>query len=79
MLLRENTKIIPEEFVAEEDFHRDSRKLLIGNEVNKDDKTIHTSNVSVPPDKAAAPDKSICCRPLIVDPSPPIYFMRLTT
>ncbi len=51
MLLRENAEITPEEFVAEEDFHRGNRKWLINDKVNKDDKTIHTSNV---PDKTAA-------------------------
>ncbi len=72
MLLRENAKITPKEFVAEEDFHRGNRKQLIDNKVNKDDKTIHTSNVPDPPDKTVAPDESICHGPLIFDPSPPI-------
>jgi hypothetical protein len=71
-LLRENAKITPEEFVAEEDFHRGNRKWLIDSKVNKDDKTIHTSNIPDPPGKTAAPDKSICRGPLIFDPSPPI-------
>jgi hypothetical protein len=71
-LLRENAKITPEEFVAEEDFHHGNRKRSIDDKVNKDDKTICTSNVPDPPDKTAIPDKSICCRPLIFDPSPPI-------
>jgi hypothetical protein len=61
-----------EEFVAEEDFQRDNRKRLINGKVNKDDKTIHTSNVPDPPDKMAAPEESICHGPLIFDPSPPI-------
>jgi hypothetical protein len=55
--------------VAEEDFHRGNRKWLINDKVNKDDKTICTSNV---PDETAAPDESICRVPLIFDPSPPI-------
>jgi hypothetical protein len=58
--------------VAEEDLHRGNRKQLIDDKVNKDDKTIHTSNVPDPPDKMVAPDKSICRGPLIFDPSPPI-------
>jgi hypothetical protein len=71
-LLRENTEITPEEVFAEEAFHRGNRKRLIDNKVNKDDETIRTSNVLDPPDEAATPDKSICCGPLIFDPSPPI-------
>jgi hypothetical protein len=71
-LLSENAEITPEEFVAEEDFHRGSRKWLIDKKVNKDDETICTSNVPDPPDKTVAPDKSICRGPLIFDPSPPI-------
>jgi hypothetical protein len=55
-LLRENAEITPEEFVAEEDFHCGSRKWLIDNKVNEDDKTICTSNVPGPSDKTAAPD-----------------------
>jgi hypothetical protein len=39
-LLRENTKITPEEFVAEEDFQRGNRKRLIDHKVNKDNKMI---------------------------------------
>ncbi len=58
--LRENAKITPEEFVAEEDFHCGNRKRLIDDKVNEDDETIHTSNVPDPPDKMAAPNKSIC-------------------
>jgi hypothetical protein len=68
-LLRENAEITPEEFVAEEDFHHGNMKWLINDKVNKDDKTIHTSNL---PDEMAAPDESICCGPLIFDPLPPI-------
>ncbi len=68
-LPRKNAEITPEEFVAEEDFHRDNRKWLINDKANEDDKTIRTSNV---PDKTAAPDESICRGPLILDPSPPI-------
>jgi hypothetical protein len=71
MLLMENAKITPEEFVAEEDFHRGNRKRLTDDKVNKDNKTIHTSNVPDPPDERAAPDESICRGPLIFDPSPP--------
>jgi hypothetical protein len=71
-LLRENADITPEEFVAEEDFHRGNRKRLIDNKANEGDETIHTSNVPDPPDKTAAPNKSIHRGPLIFDPSPPI-------
>jgi hypothetical protein len=71
-LLRENVKIAPEDFVAEEVFHRGNRKHLIDDKVNEDDKTICTSNVPDPPDKTAIPDKSIRRGPLIIDPSPPI-------
>jgi hypothetical protein len=71
-LLRENAKITLEEFVAEEDFHRGNRKRLIDDNVNKDDKTLCTSNVPDPPDKTAAPDESICRGPFTFDPSPPI-------
>ena len=62
-LLRENAKITPEEFVAEEDFHHGNRKWLIDDKVNKDDESICTSNVPDPPDKTAAPDESICRAP----------------
>ncbi len=65
-LLRENAEITPEEFVVEEDFHCGNKKRLIDNKVKKDDKTICTSNVPDPPDKTAAPDKSICHGPLIL-------------
>jgi hypothetical protein len=58
--------------VAEEDFHCGSRKRLIDNKANKDDKTICTSNVPDPPDEMAAPDESIRRGPLTFDPSPPI-------
>jgi hypothetical protein len=71
-LLRENAKITPEEFVAEEDFHCSNRKRLIDDKVNKDNKMIRTSNVSDPPDKTAAPDKSIHHELLNFDPLPPI-------
>jgi hypothetical protein len=71
-LLRENVKITPEEFVAEEDFHCGNRKRLNDNKINEDDKIICTSNVLDPPDEMAAPDKSICRGPLIFDPLPPI-------
>jgi hypothetical protein len=70
--LRENAEITPEEFVAEEDFYRGNRKWFIDDKGNEDDETIHTSNVTDPPDKMAAPDKSILRGPLIFDPSPPI-------
>ncbi len=71
-LLRENAKITPEKFVAEEDFHCGNRKRLIDHKVNEDDETICASNVPDPPDKTATPDESICHSPLIFDPSPPI-------
>jgi hypothetical protein len=56
--------------VAGEDFHRGNRKWLIDDKVNKNDKTIHTSNVPDPPDETATSDKSICRGALIFDPSP---------
>jgi hypothetical protein len=71
-LLRENAKITPEEFEAEDDFHCGNRKWLIDDKVNKDDDTIHRSNVPDPPDEMAAPDESIPRGPFIFDPSPPI-------
>ncbi len=71
-LLRENAKITPEEFVAEEDLHCGNRKRLIVDKVNKDYKTIHTSNLPDPPDERAVPDESIRCGPLIFDPLPPV-------
>jgi hypothetical protein len=72
MLLRENAAITSEEFVAEEDFHHGNRKWLTENKVNKDNEMIRSLNVPDPPDKTAAPDESIRCRPLTFDPSPPI-------
>jgi hypothetical protein len=71
-LLREDAKITPEEFVAEQDFHHGNRESLIGDKVNTDDKTICMSNVHDPTDETAAPDNSICHRLLTFDPSPPI-------
>jgi hypothetical protein len=71
-LLREDTKIMPEEFVAEEDFHCGNRKRFIDDKVNEDNKTICTSKIPDPPDKAAAPDDSIPRGPLTFDPLPPI-------
>ncbi len=71
-LLRENAKTTPEEFVAAEDFHCGNRKRLIDNKVNKDNETIHISNLPDPPDKTAAPDKFICHGPLTFDQLPPI-------
>jgi hypothetical protein len=71
-LLRENAEITLEEFVAEEYFHCGNRKRLIDDNVNEDDKTIHTTNVPDPPDKMATPDKSICPGPLTFYPSAPI-------
>jgi hypothetical protein len=70
-LLKEDTEITPEEFVAEEDFHRGNSKRLIDNKVNKDDKTIRTSNVPDSPDETAVPDESIRHGPLTFDPLPP--------
>jgi hypothetical protein len=70
--LRENDKVTSEEFVAEEDFHRGSRKRLIDDKVNKDNKIICTSSLPDPSDKMAAPYKSVHRGPLIFDPLPPI-------
>jgi hypothetical protein len=70
MLLREDAKITSEEFVAKEDFHCGNKKRFINDEVNKDNKTIHMSNLPDSPDKTATPDKSICRGPLTFDPSP---------
>jgi hypothetical protein len=71
-LMMENAEITPEEFVAEEDFHQGNRNKLIDDKVNKDNKTLCTPNVPDPPDKMAAPDKSIHRGPLTFDPLPPI-------
>jgi hypothetical protein len=54
-LLRENAKITPDQFVAEDDFHHVNRKWLIDDKVNEEDKTICTSDVSDPPDEKATP------------------------
>jgi hypothetical protein len=71
-LLRENSEITPVEFATEKDFHCSNRKQLIDEKFNKDVERILVSNVPDPPDKTAAPDKSIRCGPLIFDPLPPI-------
>ena len=71
MLLRENAKITHEEFVAE-DFYCGNRKRLIDDKVKNDSKTICTSNVPGPPDKTAAPEESIHHGPLTFDSLPPI-------
>jgi hypothetical protein len=74
MLLRENTKIkiTPEEFVAEEDFHRNNRERLIYNKVVKDNETNCTSTVPDPRDEMAAPGNAFPQKPLTFDPLPPI-------
>jgi hypothetical protein len=72
MLLKEVAEITPEEFVAEEDFHCGNRKGFIDNKADKDNKTIHTSNIPDISDKEAAPDESIRHGPPTFDPSPPI-------
>jgi hypothetical protein len=72
MLLRENAKITPEEFVAKDDFNCGSRKQLIEDRVDKDDETICTSNVPDPPYKTATPDESFHHGHLAFDLLPPI-------
>ncbi len=72
MLLMEDAKITPEEFAAEEDFHRGNRKRLIYNKVNEDNKTICMSNVPNPSDEMATSKESICPGPLTFKPLPPI-------
>jgi hypothetical protein len=72
MLLRENAKITPEEFVAEEDFHCGNKIQLVDDKVIKDKKTICKSNVPDSPDVMATPDESICRGPLIFNLSPSI-------
>ena len=72
MLLREDAKVTPKEIVAEEDFHRDTRKKLIDNKVNKDDETTPKSNVPDPPNETPAPDESICRGSLTFNLLPPI-------
>ncbi len=71
-LLKEDTKITPDEFMAEEDFSCGKRKRLIEDEVNEDNETICTSIVPDPPDKRSTPNKSFHRGPLTFDPSPPI-------
>jgi hypothetical protein len=71
-LLRQDAKITPEEFVAEEDFHCGKRKRLFDDKVNKDDEMIRTSNIPDPNEDQAAPDKSIRRGPLTFDPLQPI-------
>ncbi len=61
-----------EEFKAEGYLHLGKRNRVIDDEVNKEDKTICTSNVPNPNEEPAAPDKSICHGPLTFDPLPPI-------
>jgi hypothetical protein len=63
-LLRENAKITPEEFVAEEGLHRSKRNRVIGNKGNKFDKAICASNLPDPHEEPAAPNESICRGPL---------------
>jgi hypothetical protein len=69
-LLREDAKITPEEFLAEEDLHHGKKNTVIDNKVNKDNKTIHMSNLPDPNEEPAAPDGSIHRGPLTFNPSP---------
>jgi hypothetical protein len=64
--LREHA--IPEDFIAEEDLHRDTTKSV--DMVNKDDKTVCTSNLPSPPIEEGPSDQSIRCGPLTFNPTP---------
>jgi hypothetical protein len=54
-LLREDTKITPKKFVADEDFNCCNRERLIDNKINKNDDTICTSNVPDPSERMIPP------------------------
>jgi hypothetical protein len=58
--LREHA--ITEEFVTEEDLHRDTTKSV--DMVDKDDETVCTSNLPSPPIEEGPSDQSIRCGPL---------------
>jgi hypothetical protein len=61
--------IIPEEFVAKEDLHQGKKKSI--NEVDKDDDTVHTSNLPPPPVEEDPSDESIQQGLLTFDPNLP--------
>jgi hypothetical protein len=74
-LLRKDAEITPEEFIAKEDLHHGAtkKKSLEVDEVEKDDNTVCTSNLPLPPeDPEDEPDAFIQRGPLTFDPSPPL-------
>ena len=64
--LREHA--ITEEFVTEEDLHRDTTKSV--DMVDKDNKTVCTSNLPSPPIEEGPSDQSIRRGPLTFNPTP---------
>ncbi len=64
--LREHA--VPEEFVVEEDLHRDTTKSV--DMVDKDDETVCTLNLPSPPIKEGPSDQSIRRGPLTFNPTP---------
>jgi hypothetical protein len=73
-LLRENTEVTPEEFIAKEDLHCGAtrKKSSEVDKVDEEDDTFCTSNLPPPPEDITEPDASIRQRPLTFDPSPPL-------
>jgi hypothetical protein len=73
-LLREDAEVMPEEFIAEEDIHRGAtrKKSIAVDEVDKEDDTVCTSNLPLPPEDIEEPDASIWRGPLTFDPLPPL-------
>jgi hypothetical protein len=65
--LREAAKVIPEIFIADENFNY--KKPLVEGNVAKDNETVHTSNLHAPLDKNEASDDTIQCGPLTFDPT----------
>ena len=59
--------IEPEEFVAEENLN--CKEMSVDEGVGKDNETIKTSNVPLPP-AAEPPSETICSGPLTFDPTP---------
>ncbi len=73
-LLREDSEIMPEEFIAKEDLHCGAikKKSLEVDEVDEDDNTVCTSNLPPPPEDPEEPDAFIQRGPLTFDPLPPL-------
>jgi len=69
-LMDDEPALVPEEFVAEENFNFD-KDMSVDEGVNSDDDTVKTSNLPAPPNDEP-PSQAIRRGPLAFDPSPPM-------